>query len=269
MADRNSRRHECANDRSVDWTVRDAGDIRRTAEALRDFAVKNGGFRVAACANIASKIPMQDADGNVLASDVFGWPADRNQWWLKPQLALDSPLPIACRYESEPFWANIHGFHPRTHNPMLDTIELKHFEKLVHAPAVICIPIHQPFGQIGAVSFSRPESDQVDLSREFEIYSDRLERVSRRFVNSYSRLTCSRSRIPQNCRLTDREVVCLRWAAMGKTDAEIAQIIHRSCATVRFHIQNARGKLDAVNRSQTIFKAAQLGFLGSAAVTNA
>ncbi|MDR7102385.1 helix-turn-helix transcriptional regulator [Croceicoccus sp. BE223] len=212
---------------------------------------------------------MQDADGNVLASTVFGWPTNRNQWWLKPQLALDSPLPIACRYESEPFWANIHGFHSRTHNPMLDTIELKNFEKLVHAPAVICIPIHQPFGQIGAVSFSRPESEQLDLSKEFEIHADSLERVSRRFVTSYSRLTCRRSRIPQNCRLTDREVVCLRWAAIGKTDAEIAQIIHRSCATVRFHIQNARGKLDAVNRSQTIFKAAQLGFLGSAAVTNA
>ncbi len=269
MSDRKLKRRECSCDSPLDWTIRDARGIREMAEAFRDFALKNGGFRIAACANIASKTPMQDAECNVLASHVFGWPANENQWWLKPQLALDSPLPIACRYESEPFWANIHGFHPRTSNPMLDTIDLTNFAKLVHAPAVICIPIYQPFGQIGAVSFSRPDCDQIDLSMEFAIYGDRLERVSRRFVNSYSRLTYSRSRIPQDCRLTEREVVCLRWAAMGKTDSEIAEIIHRSCATVRFHIQNARGKLDAVNRSQTIFKAAQLGFLGSAAMTNA
>ena len=36
----------------------------------------------------------------------------------------------------------------------------------------------------------------------------------------------------------------------------------RSRATVRFHIHNAATKLDAVNRSQTVFKAAQLGYIG-------
>ena len=56
----------------------------------------------------------------------------------------------------------------------------------------------------------------------------------------------------------------LRWAAVGKTDREISLILARSHATVRFHIQNAGDKLDAVNRSQTIFKAAQLGYLGLA-----
>ena len=37
--------------------------------------------------------------------------------------------------------------------------------------------------------------------------------------------------------------------------------MHRSRATVRFHIHNASIKLDAVNRSQTVFKAAQLGYI--------
>lgn len=248
-------------------TIREPEQILTAAETLRDFALDLGGFRVAACANIASKSPMQDAVGNILASHVFGWPTTKNQWWRKPQLALNSPLPIACRYESEPFWANIYGFYPKVENPMLASIDLTDFEELVQASAVICIPVYQPFGQIGVVSFSRIGNDRIDLAREFELYSDRLEQVSRRFINSYSRMTYGRPRIPQNCRLTDREIVCLRWAAVGKTDGEIAQIIHRSCATVRFHIQKARGKLDAVNRSQTVFKASQLGYLGSTAVT--
>ncbi len=70
---------------------------------------------------------------------------------------------------------------------------------------------------------------------------------------------------PRDCKLSKREVECLRWAAVSKTDVEIAMIIRRSCATVRFHIHNAATKLEA-NRSQTVFKATQLGFLGSVAV---
>ena len=54
------------------------------------------------------------------------------------------------------------------------------------------------------------------------------------------------------------------WAAVGKTDREISMILSRSHATIRFHIQNAGIKLNAVNRSQTVFKAAQLGFIGLA-----
>ena len=45
-------------------------------------------------------------------------------------------------------------------------------------------------------------------------------------------------------------------------------ILARSCATVRFHIHNAANKLQAVNRSQTVFKATQLGYLGSVAAIN-
>ena len=75
----------------------------------------------------------------------------------------------------------------------------------------------------------------------------------------------TRQWLPADCQLTKREVECLRWASIGKTDKEISMILGRSHATVRFHIQNAGEKLDAVNRSQTIFKAAQLGYLGYAA----
>ncbi|MCC7003025.1 MAG: helix-turn-helix transcriptional regulator [Gemmatimonadaceae bacterium] len=70
--------------------------------------------------------------------------------------------------------------------------------------------------------------------------------------------------IQPDVRLSKREVECLRWAALGKTDQEIAAIISRSAATIRFHIHNAALKLDAVNRSQAVFKASQLGYLGAA-----
>lgn len=255
-------------DKHVPTAIATPADILPAAQALRDIAMEIGNFRVAACANIASKMPMRDADGNVLAYSVFGWPSSKEQWWKKPLLALTSPLPFACRYESDPFWVNAQGIYTRAHNPLLGQIDLSQFHDLVNARAVIVVPIHLPFGQIGAVSFSPLDDQRDNLSREFELYADQLEYHSRRFIGGYSRVTSQRPWIPTNCRLSKREVECLRWAAVGKTDVEIAMILSRSCATVRFHIHNAATKLEAVNRSQTVFKATQLGYLGSVAAVN-
>jgi LuxR family quorum-sensing system transcriptional regulator CciR len=246
-------------------TIASASDIRPAAEALCGLARDLANMRVAACANIASKVPMCDADGIVLAHSVFGWPIAKDQWWKKPLLALSSPLPCACRYESEPFWANARGIYTRSPNPLLGQIDLSHFQEHVNAPAAIVVPVHMPFSQIGAVSFSPIEGDSDDLSAEFEQFSDIFEFHARRFLNGYCRFMSERPWIPKNCRLSKREVECLRWAAVGKTDVEIALILERSCATVRFHIHNASLKLDAVNRSQTVFKASQLGYLGHVA----
>ena len=69
--------------------------------------------------------------------------------------------------------------------------------------------------------------------------------------------------LPSGTRLSKREVECLRWAAIGKTDKEISMILNRSHATIRYHIHRAGEKLDSVNRAQTIFKAGQLGYLGA------
>jgi hypothetical protein len=46
-----------------------------------------------------------------------------------------------------------------------------------------------------------------------------------------------------------------------RTDIEISLILKLSRATVRFHLRNASEKLDAVNKSQVLFKAAQLGYI--------
>ena len=65
--------------------------------------------------------------------------------------------------------------------------------------------------------------------------------------------------------MSKREVECLRWAAIGKTDREIAMIIALSHATIRYHINRAGEKLNAINRAQSVFKAGQLGYLGASA----
>ena len=241
--------------------IADAADVRRAAQALATIADDAGCFRVAACHNIAVKDPMRTDDGKLLATEVFGWDATGKGWWTAPRLALDSPIPAACRYEAEPFWANKDGIRTRQPNAFIPAIDLTKFEERAMTRAAIVVPVHLPFGQIGAASFN-PVDDRTDLAAEYEVLADTLGLYARTFIGSYVRAMCRAQRLPAGSRLSKREVECLRWAAIGKTDFEISMIMERSRATVRFHIHNASLKLDAVNRSQTVFKAGQLGYIG-------
>jgi DNA-binding CsgD family transcriptional regulator len=176
---------------------------------------------------------------------------------------LASPLTTACRYESDPFWCNGDGFRTMRPNRWLDSIDITNFERRSFARAAIVVPVHMPFGQIGAVSFTSTDPSRTDLSAEFAEHGETLGVFSRAFISSYQRVMVAPERLPVGgSMLSKREVECLRWAAIGKTDYEISLIMARSRATVRFHIHNAATKLDAVNRSQTVFKAAQLGYIG-------
>jgi DNA-binding CsgD family transcriptional regulator len=239
-------------------------DVRPAAMKLAALGQRMGALRVAATDNIASKQPLVDAEGNILAEDVWGWSQPHERWWTNTRLALISPLPRACRYESEPFWCNAQGFRARQPNSYLTQLDLVDFEKRACCKAAIVVPVHLPLGQIGAMSFS-PIDERDDLSEEFEAYSDILMILANRFLSGYNKVMHARQAVPGDCQLTKREVECLRWAAVGKTDKEISIILGRSHATVRFHIKNAGEKLNTVNRSQTVFKAAQLGFLAVAA----
>jgi DNA-binding CsgD family transcriptional regulator len=241
-------------------------DVRPAAVRLKAIVQDLVGFRVAMCHNIAVRQPMVDAEGNVLASTVFGWTnKETERWWCVPRLALESPLPTACRYESEPFWCNAEGFRTSTPNPMLAALDLTDFERRSLTSAAIVVPVHLPFGQIGAASFMPHDRSHLDVSREFAAHGDTLGLLVRTFIASYTRVMCQQERVPVGPMLSKREVQCLRWAAVGKTDSEIGMIMLRSHATVRFHMHNAAVKLSAVNRSQALFKATQLGYIGVSA----
>lgn len=236
-----------------------AQDVRRAAEALHALALQLG-LRAAPAHNIADKRTPIDADGHVLARDVFGW-TERNAWWRNSRIALDSPITTACRFESEPFWVNADGFRTRQPNHYLSAIDLANFETRAMTRAAIVVPVHLPFGQIGAVSFNPVDPEMTDLEDIFAQHGHMLGTLARTFIASYVHAMGSVQALLPGTRLSKREVECLRWAAIGKTDIEIGMIMNRSRATVRFHIYNASTKLDAVNRSQCVFKAAQLGYI--------
>ncbi len=244
-------------------TIRALDHIHDAAVAVYDAAMARG-LRIAACADIASKDQMTDAQGAIINADIFGWMGPSERWWEDTRLALSSPLPRACRYESEPFWCNEDGFYTNWRNRYLEEMDLHDFEKRSLCKAAIMVPVHLPFGQIAAISFCPLDPDKTDLSEDFAEHGDLLAALSRRFVSGYVSVRRTQQWMPSDCRLSKREVECLRWAAIGKTDKEISLILSLSHATVRYHVQRAAEKVNAVNRSQTIFKAGQLGYLGAA-----
>ncbi|MFC0245891.1 helix-turn-helix transcriptional regulator [Falsochrobactrum ovis] len=61
--------------------------------------------------------------------------------------------------------------------------------------------------------------------------------------------------------LTPREIDCLRWAANGKTDGEIAEILNIARWTVVTYLQNAKIKLNCSNRTSAVATALSLGFI--------
>jgi len=61
--------------------------------------------------------------------------------------------------------------------------------------------------------------------------------------------------------LTPRETECMRWAAAGKSEWEISQILGISEHTSEKHLLNAKSKLGAANRVQAIAEAIRHGYI--------
>lgn len=69
------------------------------------------------------------------------------------------------------------------------------------------------------------------------------------------------SQTSQAALLTAREIECLTWAAIGKTDGEIAEILSIARWTVVTYLQNAKIKLGCSNRTAAVAAALTLGII--------
>ena len=135
--------------------IRARGRPRGCSPRSRSLAPVGDGRRNARrpCARHCRQAHPGGSRSNILASEVFGW-CDEKAWWRNSRIALDSPLTSACRFESEPFWVNAQGFRTRQPNRYLAAIDLTNFAARAMTRAAIVVPVHLPFGQIGAVSFN-------------------------------------------------------------------------------------------------------------------
>lgn len=119
----------------------------------------------------------------------------------------------------------------------------------------IAFPLVTLDGQIVMVSLG---GDSVELSgMEFGMVSLVATYAIGRAMQIYTQVPETIDHIE----LTPRERECLKWAAAGKSEWEISQILGISEHTSEKHLLNAKTKLGAVNRVQAVAEAIRRGYI--------
>ncbi len=132
--------------------------------------------------------------------------------------------------------------------------------KEAHLQDGIAIPICGQNGELAGVGVAssvggiRPEKNVLSkigvLAVQFHLVYTELEKEAR-----------SAADISREVQLTDREKEILLWAAEGKSDSIIAEIIGVSHSTIRFHMNNIFKKLNANERTLATVKAIRKGLI--------
>ncbi len=136
-------------------------------------------------------------------------------------------------------------------DPVVDQIRSERAEFGLHDGLVV--PIYETKGYAGLVS----------LAGEAEVTPQLKSTMTVASVFVHNRLvTLSREKLLPDDLLTAREIECITWAAEGKSDWEIGQILKISSKTVNYHIENTKRKFGVPTRVQAIVYAFRYGKLG-------
>jgi LuxR family transcriptional activator of conjugal transfer of Ti plasmids len=138
---------------------------------------------------------------------------------------------------------------------MVDTVErdesIRRFTEEAIYFGIRCgftVPLHVGFGGTTALSLTsaKPQSPPI----EFRDFGPALTAAAFAHINLL-RLT---ERIEEGiaAKLSPRETICLKWAALGMTKKDTAAIIGLSEKTVRFYLDNVVKKLAARNITQAV-----------------
>ena len=218
---------------------------------------------IAASSDIGSPDPIMGPDGKPYAGTLFRWIDPELRYWEDRGFALRARVLHAARVCSEPFYVADGKLATwRSHSPLDSFNRMEATERFGVSGAIVA-PAYLPGGVIGVVVWATPD-ETVDVRSLFAARAAELHALALKFVATHNDLAARRT-MQTPAPLTRREIQCLKWAAMGKTDADISMIMHISLPTVRFHITNAARKLNVMGRPQAIYKAATLGYVGAVA----
>jgi DNA-binding CsgD family transcriptional regulator len=103
------------------------------------------------------------------------------------------------------------------------------------------IPVHDGRGPVAAITFAANERHPA-FSRRIERHGEGLQWMAA-YYHAHIRRTLSGDRVVAGVRLSPREFDCLRWAALGKSAWDTAQILGITRRTAAFHLENAKQKL--------------------------
>lgn len=120
----------------------------------------------------------------------------------------------------------------------------------------ISIPLRGPYNQVAGISLATSEKKDACY---FD--TDLMTAMCNHFYIAYKRLHEKRPMNPKNIVLTNQEREILKFAAIGKTDDEIGDILKISKHTVNMHFRNIYKKIEANNRILAVVKALTIGLV--------
>lgn len=218
---------------------------------------------VAVSADISDPSPMIGPDGRPLAETLFRWVDPDLTYWKDRAFALRAGIIRVVRICGEPFFYEAGQMHSWREVRALEAVNRNLDTAAYTAYGVegaIACPVHLPMGVIGAVVWATDDKS-ADIARVFSARSGEMQLLALKFIAAY-RDAVLPAAPPELVEFTRREIQCLKWAAAGKTDSEIATIMGVSAPTIRFHMTNASRKLGVSGRSQTVRLATTLGYIG-------
>lgn len=235
--------------------------VAELVDAVQAAGTRHGLPCVAAQSDLGDPEPMADAAGHPYAETHFRWVDESSRYWENRRLALDSQFLNAARMIAEPFFyvgGRLASWRPTR---LLDGFDCTRVTEATGIAGAIIAPAHLPRGRVGAVVWAAREP--VDVAAVFAAEAEHLQALALKLIAAHAEVSSPRRMAAPLKMLSRREVQCLRWAAAGKTDGEIATILSLSVSTVRFHLRNAAAKLGTSGRAQAIQTAAGLGFVGA------
>lgn len=164
---------------------------------------------------------------------------------------------LAAFGHENPVSAVLSGFGP-AHGPVLQSrvIDRPNLERLDFYDAflrparihdVLKVWLTSPAETVACISFERAERDfterDVVLLRILQTHLDAIHTAS---------MVRSAAGLSEELKFTPRQAEVLVWAARGKRDEEIAELLCISPATVRKHLKNVYEQLEVHSRAEAV-----------------
>jgi len=118
----------------------------------------------------------------------------------------------------------------------------------------VTVPLRGAFGAFSICSFASENTTRPSFQTMCALSS--LAQIMMVAEDRFVREANAQAR---NCMLTERQIQCLYWTAMGKSSWDISAILSISENTVNYHIKQAMHRLETSSRVTAAIKCSALG----------
>ena len=181
------------------------------------------------------------------------WPEKWVDFYQKNQFFQHDLMPIEARHRTSSFW----------YNDIIQQRKLTAEQTELHKGFLafgwknaFAVPIHGPGSVQGLVTIATHNTLALNAA-DCAV----LEMMGR---SVWERCRTSENFgvfRPDRVQLSPREIECLQWAAVGKSDVDIATLVGIKPATAHFHIEQAKKRLGVKTRVEAVAVGVLNGFI--------